>query len=582
MPVADDWWPEPLFPLRDEAESQTDDVTVAEIGNPWGPDSYRHRFTALVPEENLADLLSQRGFTGHDVSATGPHPTPGGRIGSYQPRFRCWGGEPPFDQLEPLVLAWESSNRTVLVPDPGFLMTYGLIPRAYRDGEEQRTAWDDPSLPEHDVVVARSVSVWDFPAASPAWVRVKRRFLEDYMSLRGCALVELCYAHNTGPLSEEIVQLLAGNESVEFNSTGRTIGLRRLPHRRGRVDAEVWRVRALIKPGGFPVSGAARSVDALTWPNIPEPVTRHTAQHLGMKLVYVKDTVLEAYQRPPDFRISPEYGAVAREGSWGVSYVHRLGRDLLALEVRKLYEGCPDEVIEHWNKFAVPEPPAVAQSPNVATRARRLVYALLDLGERIAGIESACLGEAITSRETVRLLRANVEYYGWWKAPGIEPITRCAPLDMSEDSFLARCAELHKPVIEGLSERPLRRTLIQLGVSDKMIERWGTLRLLQALLNLAKTSIESGLGLNAHSHDLVARTDIKARALEMAALFHLNALRVGKSHLGGGDTREAALEGLGIERAAMAAGWGHAFDIVYDRVAESLEATAELLGQALL
>src|SRR3569833_1364312 len=63
---------------------------------------------------------------------------------AYTPKFWIKGEGSPRRTYEPLVLSWRSHDKTVLQLDPGFAMTYGLVPRNLGNGE---TRWDDPAGP---------------------------------------------------------------------------------------------------------------------------------------------------------------------------------------------------------------------------------------------------------------------------------------------------------------------------------------------------------------------------------------------------------------------------------------------------
>ena len=125
-----EYWPHPLRHIPNENPIATKHVVVAEISKPWGVESYRHIYTALAPPERVQELLSHPGGIGHNVTTTGPHPSPFRGAFHYEPGFSIWAGEVVPEGLEPLVIAWEAGGRTILVPDQGFLMTYGLVPRS--------------------------------------------------------------------------------------------------------------------------------------------------------------------------------------------------------------------------------------------------------------------------------------------------------------------------------------------------------------------------------------------------------------------------------------------------------------------
>src|SRR5262249_539407 len=135
----ENWWPAPLAHLRD-ADSWTEaDIVVAEIqsfedGRHTG---HRHLFSALVPIPDLEDLKKNLAKLEHEVHASGPRPWASPKH-PHTPDFWMQTDSLPRRTYEPLVLSWRSHDKTVLQLDPGFAMTYGLVPRASGDGE---TRW---------------------------------------------------------------------------------------------------------------------------------------------------------------------------------------------------------------------------------------------------------------------------------------------------------------------------------------------------------------------------------------------------------------------------------------------------------
>lgn len=121
----------------------------------------------------------------------------------------------------------------------------------------------------------------------------------------------------------------------------------------------------------------------LAWPGIDKPVTNSVARGLGTSdYIYVNDAVLANFEGRPEFIIHPESGLVSHGTQWSVGNCIRIGRDLIRLELKKLYEQAPPEIIRHWHDFAVaPVPmsayPAILDQPNIATRAKDLTFAVV-------------------------------------------------------------------------------------------------------------------------------------------------------------------------------------------------------------
>src|SRR5579872_6876406 len=175
--MVDDWWPALLAHIPREDTWAQDEVFVAEVKSfdeqPHA--GQRAMFSALVPLDQIEVVKSALANLDHDVSTSGPHPFyTEGR--AYLPKFWVGAKNLPTDRYEPLILTWQSHDKTILQPDPGFLMTYGLAPRSIEGGT---VYWDDPQAPRYDIVTVTAPSVWDFPLRTAASVTISKDYLQD-------------------------------------------------------------------------------------------------------------------------------------------------------------------------------------------------------------------------------------------------------------------------------------------------------------------------------------------------------------------------------------------------------------------
>jgi hypothetical protein len=123
----ENWWPKPLAHVRDIDPWADTDVVVAEIQSfDDAPHTgHRHVFSALVPVAELADVSENLARFEYGVQASGPRPS--ARPGHpYTPKLWIEREGSPTYTYEPLVLSWQSHDKTVLQLDPGFAMTYDL------------------------------------------------------------------------------------------------------------------------------------------------------------------------------------------------------------------------------------------------------------------------------------------------------------------------------------------------------------------------------------------------------------------------------------------------------------------------
>lgn len=585
--VAGDWWPKVLQPIPLENPLATEHVLVAENGQPWGTRSYRYLYTALAPPELSGALLSNPGGIGYEVRATGPHPAGPTSMGGapYEPRFYIDAlGLVPGD-LEPLCVAWTSANRTYIAPDQGFLMTYGLIPRFVTIADVKEVHWDDPSVPRNDVVISIPVSEYQFPLLTRAHVSIDRDYLQDYATIRKLHMIQVYFAERWEDPPSDIEAGPAGEESREWSFPGRLV---RLFAQRNPPSylASVWGTRPLIAPGSSPVTKGRWEYGELIWPGIDGVVTHDRAMSPGLDYAYVTDSVLGRYEGRPGFSVNAEYGGVSYGGQWSTGNTARLGRDLIRVELKKLYEGNPPEVVQHFHRHAVPLPAgdlrALHDQPNIATRTRRIVYALVTLGEEIAALSTKALGRVVTSMDTVRLSRGSLDYEGWWENPIAEQAARHAPMSMTKDMFLSRCAQLDQLVVEAIDEGILRETLVAFGVDAEQIKGWRSLKLLAHLMRLAVTGSSAGLRLPEDAHQMVDRVSGGPSPPGLSVLEQLHELRIVGSHRSDGRHAQrlaAALAMLGVDRESTASGWGLVLDRLYDEVARELEETVSSLNQ---
>jgi hypothetical protein len=298
--------------------------------------------------------------------------------------------------------------------------------------------------------------------------------------------------------------------------------------------------------------------------------------------ICVNDSVLSAYEGRPGFSIFPESGSVSFGTQWSVGFCDRVGRNLIRLEAKKLYEGAPAAVVRYWHKFAVvPLPdsafPAALDEPNIATRARDVTYALVDLGEALSDL-ALSLGLAISPEEFVGLRRAALDYSGWWKSEIAEPVSRNAPLSMPADAFLDRCMSLGKLLIEGLNEAKLRVLLQAIRVPATDIKGLGSLKLLDRIVCLAQLAAATGLTLADDGALLWERLAKEGTnpAQPIGHLFALYDVRILKAHKANDRNQKLQdeLKRFGIKPGQEGPGYGKILDQIYDALSVELAEAA--------
>lgn len=123
----------------------------------------------------------------------------------YKPSFWLYLSKTSgLKKAEPLVVSWCSGNHTTLMIDQGFLSAFKLSPRLLKD----EIIWDDLKKPEYDVVKIRPLSEYKYPTHSEAYVKIKKDYLESYLSFRKKTAVQVFTIERDISINEEISTLL--------------------------------------------------------------------------------------------------------------------------------------------------------------------------------------------------------------------------------------------------------------------------------------------------------------------------------------------------------------------------------------
>jgi hypothetical protein len=580
------YWPEALLHLHDPYDDGfSDHVVLAEIDDSprRGMRGFRTLATALVPTELVEEVLSAEGGIGWQVDTWGPLPSVDRRR-PFDATFWVDGRSGSGERFQTIINAWRMHDREVVLPDNVMLMTYGLVPRHLSEGS---VAWDDPRSPVYAVVRVRPYVNYSNKTCRPlAQVTMRREYLEDYCSLKGCAAVAVYYEERWSHCDENIQDVLKGREGVELTNPGHRITvavLKEAKYREAPQFNRAWGCRLILRPCGRPVTDAVDPV--LVWPEDKEPMTLERASASWI-YAWVRDDVLREYESRPEFQVAPESGGVSYGGWWATSHTKRVGRHHIRVELKKLYEGTPPHVIAHWHRFAVPQ--QVAQldrerhgDRNVAVRAKDVVDAFLRLAKQLC-VLSDRLRLSFSQEDIGSSSLEQVNYSGWWTLLVAAPLGHVVPICASGDDFVERAVRLFK-LLECLKPAPLRNALKALGVPRETVAQPGALKLLASLAQLADVAVAEDLNLVDDAASIVERWNPETRLDVMKRVFSLNALRVAGAHAPGAGQQariDGALEAFGIDPRSTAGGWGYAIDALYDGLASDLAALTELLAVA--
>ena len=591
MNTSSDFWPSPVAHLAGPYLQATDEhVVIAEITDKpvEGYPGMRQLYAGLIPVSEVDVVTSASGGIGWRVESWGPHPDVPPNV-SWDGSFWIDGQKGTKKRYEALVHGWDNHNRTVMIPDNSFLMCYGLVPRVLRDG---RILWDDPQRPVYDVVEVRPLSNYEVPRTySPAGIRVLRQYLEDYASLKGCAVVAVYYEKRLSCGDPDVAQALGSKEAVDMTLPGRWLRLQRVEPRHfvgADQQVQIWGCRLILKPTGRPISDESEPV--LQWPDLHQSVTlkqAHRAFGPGpFNYAYVSDKVLMDWEARDEFSVYPLTGGVSYGEWWSVSCSRRFGRHHVAVELNKLYEETPPYVVKHFHRYAVSKAEADRDRKqygdrHIGNRAEDAIDSFLALTGSLAAL-SAQLSIPLDQEDFCGLTAEDVRYHGWWNVDGLKELGYVVPLNMAEDDFLGRCMRLFQ-LLERLRPGPIKQLLHELGFKPEdfgVLAKVGALRLLGTLCQFAVLAQEQGLELKSDFLMLRALWDKDRRLPIFSPLFALLTLRHLHGHAQGRDRQNKLNGGLGIftlDAAAMKNGWGLALDIVYDEVALSLQRVRNLI-----
>lgn len=576
------FWPASLAHLvlpYDAAGS--DYVTVAEVSElpQTGYVGYRTMSVALVPLADVDELLQSTASSGHEVQSNGPLPF----VDDDGPPHRngFWiAGIGREDRFEPVVNRWRGGDIDVLLPDNGLLMVFGLVPRNIGQADVH---WDDPHGPVYDVVRVSTISDHQLPKEKRqrAFVEIRRDYLLEYCRIKQAAAVAFYYEQRRSNDDASFDAAMSGSDSKDFHLPGRLLNLQinRYADERGRQFAQVWGRRLVLPRGERKIF--ERDLP-LVWPDHPGEMTQDRAGREDPK-AYVNDLVLQEYEGRPEFVLFPKWGGMSYRGQWSVGDCQRHSRNYISVELRKLYEGCPSRVIEHWHRFAVPR--AVAEADHQAAgirhigiRAEELVSAYLKLTSALVR-----LGERFDlSFEEVDIggfNAYNVEYHGWCSFDSLVTLAKVAPPNITLDGFLDRVLDVAK-LWEGIQEAPLRNMVRKLGIDLKTLPGARSLKLMGTLCQLATIARGSGYRWPEEAEQFVKQWKPETQLPVMRRLFSLNQLRQKAAHRTGqgfAATLASDLEKFGVASAAQVAGWGSAVDLLYDAMISDFAGIAELL-----
>lgn len=477
-----------------------------------------------------------------------------------------------------IVASWGSSLFFTYNLAEKVWMSLGLTPRCIGN-EHQRLVYDDLSLPEFGVAEGEVSLQYHFsPSRDVKWL-ISNEYLRKYLWLRGGRGVRQFFYQTTLKDTPQLRSLMNGEK---FFSLGKPESWLEgdLRETQDGLLLQVWATVVAVSCELCP----QQTADELIWPGVNGKVANTSANDME---VYLDDRFLERYEQNKlyastpfdmhgDWSCSPSY-----LGQWSFTGCRRVGRNLIEVKLRDLYKGVPIRETLHAHLYAL-DPVVVKQhdlnEEHIVSKVNRFLAQMLLLGENLSQL-GAALGIEKPAVELLGFSRNAVEGDGWLKYPQIAKLAHVAPLDMTQQDFLARCKSLHE-IWQKLPDGFIKKILETVGVPRKSIASLGTLKLLQCLLNILARFDE-----NCEAPDAFKSKEEpdgwNAKNDDIAMLFVNYDLRIADAH----DSVSKIVERLqdqGFDTATLRQGHGRALDFVLDGVIASFAAINRPMSRILI
>lgn len=488
---------------------------------------------------------------------------------------------PSISGYDYIVAAWGNGSFYTFNLAEKVWMTLGLTPRCVGN-DQQCLVYDDLRLPEFGVAEGEVSSDYHWNLKRSVSWRVSNEYLRRYLWLRGARGVRVFYYSAQLPDAPE-VRAIMGGEAHAVRKPAKGVAWYELDicEHNGGLQLQLWASVEAVMPELCP----EQTAEGIFWPGEAQPMT-HMRANYASNLVYLDDRFLQKYEQSTFYDSTPVnvsghwHCSPSYRGQWSFTACQRVGRNLIRVPMRELYKPKPDREIVLARSFAVNSADLAHVNQNeehVVAKVQRLLDVLLRLGDGLSTL-GATVGLNKSAVELTGFDRAEVAANGWLAYPALSRLAQVAPLNMTQQMFLARCKSLHE-MWQRVPNGYLKSLLERAGCPRVTVHDLGSLKLLQALLNI----IES---LNAHDEASDAFASGREpdgwrdRNEAMAPLFLNNDLRIADAH----EALEQCLtilQLLGFDTANINAGYGRALDFIMDGTIHAFETVAYAIEKLL-
>lgn len=490
---------------------------------------------------------------------------------------------PSISGYDYVVAAWGDGSFYTFNLAEKVWMTLGLTPRCVGN-DQQRLVYDDLGLPEFGVAEGEVSSEYQWNLKRSVSWRMSNEYLRRYLWLRGARGFRVFYYSAQLPDVPEVRAIMGGESHVVRKpAEGNAWYELDIREHKGGLLLQLWASVEAVTPELCP----EQSAEGILWPGDDQPMSHARANALvDQTSIYLDDRFLQKYEQSAFYDSTPTHGwgqwycSPSYRGQWSFSECRRVGRNLVKVPMRELYKPKPDREIVHARLFAV-DPVDLAHvdltEEHIVAKVQRLLDVLLRLGDALSAL-GATVNLTKSAAELTGFNRAEVAANGWLTYPALSRLAQVAPLDMTQQMFLARCKSLHE-LWQRVPNGYLKSLLEHAGCPRAAVRDLGSLRLMQALLNVIER-----LNADEEASDAFVSANEpenwNARNIAMAPLFLNNDLRIADAHETMGDCL-ATLQTLGFDTANVNSGYGRALDFVLNGVIISLATVADSIENLL-
>ena len=461
-------------------------------------------------------------------------------------------------------------------------MALGLTPRCI-GGDQQKIIFDDLSLPEIGVAEGEvSNEYYWSPKRDVSW-RITNEYLRKYLWMRGYVGVRVFFYEKLFDDGAELRAVMKGQTHYHEKPDNGWYEIDIREFKAG-ILVQVWASVAAVSPELC----APIDVYAIVWPDDDQPLTKARASNSNEEFdIFLDDKFLERYEQSAFYDTVPVlsdgqwYCSPSYRGQWSFTGCRRVGRNLIRVTSYELYKPKPPREILHARNFALSAAEVAGfdqtEEP-IVSKVQRLLDELLEIGSNL-GIFGGFLGQQRRVADLCGFSYREVRANGWLRYPILQRLGQAAPLDMSQQAFLARCKTLHE-VLQKIPNGFLKFLLQEAGCDRAAISQLGSFKLLQALFNIL-TFLNQGCETSDAFKGAAKCVDWAAQAPIMAPLFLNNDLRIADAHEAIAKGL-ASLESMGFDTAQLNAGYGRALDFVMDGVIDALRQINNELGSLIV